>query len=135
MVYVAQVKGHWYAYRSERQPGHKYPVKVYLGLASRTMIKVHRRKQAARQKKQKSRSPTAKKNSPSEKLDYMKLVLGLFDRDLSGNGQTWFIDDILEKLEHIYGSGHEKQIGSAVVALVDSGRLQEISPGNYQRRG
>lgn len=59
MVYLVQVKGHWYAYRSERQPGHKYPVKIYLGPATRSMVKAERRKlaEAARRKKQK-RSPT-----------------------------------------------------------------------------
>jgi len=75
----------------------------------------------------------ADSNRSSSELGYKSSVLGLFDRELANNGQSWHIDDIIEQLSETYGSGHEKQIGSAVVALIDSGRLQEISPGNYGR--
>lgn len=40
MVYVVEVKpGLWYAYKSVRMPGHKYPVKQYIGPASKAMVK------------------------------------------------------------------------------------------------
>ena len=47
MVYVVEVKpGLFYAYRSVRLPGHKHPVKQYIGPASKAMIKAERRKHA-----------------------------------------------------------------------------------------
>jgi len=60
MVYLVEVKpGLWYAYRSVRMPGHKYPVKQYIGPASKTMIKAERRKQAkAAKQKERRCSPT-----------------------------------------------------------------------------
>ena len=64
MVYLVEVKpGLWYAYKSVRLPGHKHPVKQYIGPASKTMIKA----EAAERKK---RSPTPDKSSSGEKLDY-----------------------------------------------------------------
>ena len=58
MVYLVEVKpGLWYAYRSVRLPGHKYPVKEYIGPASRTMIKAERRKQTETAKRKRSPTP------------------------------------------------------------------------------
>ena len=88
MVYVVEVKpGLFYAYRSVRLPGHKYPVKQYIGPASQAIIKAQRRKQAEAVKRNKRRcSPTPDKSSDaspisnqsssniSEKLDYKKSV-------------------------------------------------------------
>lgn len=34
MVFVAEVKGNWYVYRSYREPGCEYPLHEYLGPAS-----------------------------------------------------------------------------------------------------
>ncbi len=67
MVYVVEVKpGLFYAYKSVRLPGHKYPVKQYIGPASQAMIKAEHRKQAeAARRKRKLCSPTPNKSSLS----------------------------------------------------------------------
>ena len=70
MVYIVEVKpGLFYAYKCVRLPGHRYPVKQYIGPASQAMIKRERRKQAETTKQKKRRcSPTD--TIASKRLDY-----------------------------------------------------------------
>jgi len=74
LVYLIEVKpGLWYAYKCVRLPGHKHPVKQYIGPASKAMVKAERRRQAeAVRRKRRTCSPTPDKNSSEEKLDYKR---------------------------------------------------------------
>lgn len=73
MVYVVEVKpGLFYAYRSVRLPGHKYPVKQYIGPASKAEVKAERRRRAeSSSQKRKECNPTPDKVS-EKKLDYKR---------------------------------------------------------------
>jgi len=74
MVYHVEVKpGLWYTYRCVRLPGHKHPVKQYIGPASQAMVKAERRRQAeAVSRKRRICSPTPDKSGSEEKLDYKR---------------------------------------------------------------
>ena len=77
MVYVVEVKpGLWYAYKCVRLPGHKHPVKQYIGPASKVMIKAERRRRAeAASRKQGVCSPTdanLDSNGSISELDYKR---------------------------------------------------------------
>jgi len=66
---------------------------------------------------------------PRTANEWVKAVLGFFDRDLAGNGQHFSLDEILEHFPE-----KEEQVQEAVYCLLQDHRLFEISPRVYGAR-